>query len=180
MTILVKQHETGIEEYDRLFGQPTHDNQILFELSIVAVFQAGLSWQVAASKLPVFRQVFANFDYQQVAGFDEPEFEDLLQNPAMIRNPRKIQAIIMNARAIYQLQPEFKDFADYLWHFSENQTWTMAVPIGAPLNRRSSFGAIVAKDMKKRGVKFLGPTTVQLLLLACGIIQRQETDETEA
>lgn len=107
MTILVKQHETGIEEYDRLFGQPTHDNQILFELSIVAVFQAGLSWQVAASKLPVFRQVFANFDYQQVAGFDEPEFEALLQNPAMIRNPRKIQAIIMNARAIYQLQPEF-------------------------------------------------------------------------
>ncbi|WP_404802903.1 DNA-3-methyladenine glycosylase I [Lapidilactobacillus wuchangensis] len=177
MRTLAKQHETGVEEYDRLFGQETHDNRILFELSIVAVFQAGLGWKTAASKIPVFRQVFADFDYQQVAGFDEPEFEALLQNPQMIRNPRKIQAIIMNARAIYRLQPEFKDFADYLWHFSEQQTWMMAVPAGAPLNQQSSFGTVVAKDMKKRGFKFLGPTTVQLLLLASGIIQRQETDE---
>lgn len=164
--------EDGIHEYDRLFGQTTHDDRVLFELLIIAVFQAGLGWKTAASKIPVFRQVFADFDYRQVAGFDEPELEALLNNPAMIRNPRKIQAIITNARAIVKLVPEYESFSDYLWHFTENNVWQMAVEPGAPLNQQSSLGTIVAKDMKKRGFTFVGPTTIQLFLLAAGIIKQ--------
>lgn len=168
----MQKQEDGIHEYDRIFGQETHDDQVLFEMLVIAVFQAGLSWKAAASKIPVFRQVFADFDYQQVAGFDEPEYEALLANPAMIRNPRKISAIITNARAIIKLAPEFNSFSEYLWHFTDHQVWQMAVEPGAPLNQQSSMGTIVAKDMKKRGFKFVGPTTVQLLLLAAGIIKR--------
>lgn len=173
----MKKINPGIAEYQRLFGLPTHNNQTLFELSIVAVFQAGLSWRVAASKLPVFRRAFADFDYCRVAGFDEPEIEALLTDPQMIRNPRKIRAIVANARAICRLSPEFPDFAAYLWHFTQQQTWQQTVPAGAPLNLQSSLGTAVAKDMKKRGFKFLGPTTVQLLLLAAGIVERRETEE---
>ncbi|QFG47350.1 DNA-3-methyladenine glycosylase I [Lapidilactobacillus dextrinicus] len=166
------QQQAGVREYERIFGQATHDDQLLFEMLVIAVFQAGLSWKVAANKIPVFRQVFANFDHHQVAGFDEPEYEALLKNPAMIRNPRKIKAIIINARAIIKLAPEFSSFADYLWHFTDNNIWQMAVEPGTPLNQQSSLGTVVAKDMKKRGFTFVGPTTVQLLLLAAGIIKR--------
>lgn len=162
----------GIREYQRLFGQATHDDQQLFELLVVAVFQAGLSWRVAAGKLPVFRRVFANFEISRVAAFDEPEIEKLMQDPEMIRNPRKIRAIVSNARAICQLPPEFSDFATYLWHFTEQEVWRMSVEPDVPLNQPSSLGTAVAKDMKKRGFKFIGPTTTQLLLLAAGIIQR--------
>lgn len=164
--------EDGIHEYNRIFGHETHDDQLLFEMLVIAVFQAGLSWKAAASKIPVFRQVFADFDYHKVAGFDEPEFEALLTNPEMIRNPRKIQAIITNARTIVKLAPEFKSFSDYLWHFTDHNIWQMAVEPGAPLNQQSSLGTVVAKDMKKRGFTFVGPTTIQLLLLAAGIIKR--------
>ncbi|WP_125607368.1 DNA-3-methyladenine glycosylase I [Lapidilactobacillus bayanensis] len=164
--------EDGIHEYDRIFGQETHDDQLLFEMLVIAVFQAGLSWKAAASKIPVFRQVFANFDYRQVAGFDEPELEALLTNPEMIRNPRKIQAIVTNARAIVKLAPEFTNFSAYLWHFTDNNVWQVQVEPGAPLNQQSSLGTVVAKDMKKRGFTFVGPTTIQLLLLAAGIIKR--------
>ncbi|MFD1464800.1 DNA-3-methyladenine glycosylase I [Lapidilactobacillus mulanensis] len=169
-----RENETGIQEYDRLFGQATHDEQILFEFLVIAVFQAGLSWKVAASKIPIFRQVFADFDYHQVAGFDEPELETIMKTDGMIRNPRKVQAIITNARAIMQLAPEFPDFNSYLWHFTENNAWTMQIEPGTPPNQQSSLGTIVAKDMKKRGFKFVGPTTVQLLLIASGIIKRTD------
>lgn len=162
----------GTQEYHQLFGHETHDNRILFELLVVAVFQAGLSWRVAAGKIPVFRQVFADFDYRIVAGFDEPELEEIMNNPVMIRNPRKIRAIISNSRAIIRLSPQFSDFDDYLWHFTNHQVWDMPVEPDTPLNRRSSLGTLVAKDMKKAGFKFVGPTTVQILLIAAGIIRR--------
>ncbi|WP_137596871.1 DNA-3-methyladenine glycosylase I [Paucilactobacillus kaifaensis] len=170
------QHDSniGINEYHRLFGHETHDNRVLFELLTVAVFQAGLSWQVAAGKIPVFRQVFADFDYQKVAGFDEPELEAIMQQPEMIKNPRKIRAIISNSRAIIRLAPKFADLNDYLWHFTEQQVWVMSIEPDQPLNQQSSLGTFVAKDMKKHGFKFVGPTTVQLLLIAAGIIQRLE------
>jgi len=164
----------GTNEYHQLFGHETHDNRVLFELLVVAVFQAGLSWRVAAGKIPIFRQVFANFDYRIVAGFDEPEFEEIMQQPEMIKNPRKIRAIVSNGRAIIKLAPAFTDFNDYLWHFTNYQIWIMNIEPDAPLNQQSSLGTLVAKDMKKRGFKFVGPTTVQLLLLAAGIIQRME------
>lgn len=164
----------GVSEYQQLFGHETHDNQILFELLVVAVFQAGLSWRVAAGKIPVFKQVFADFDYHIVAGFDEPEIEEIMHQPAMIKNPRKIRAIINNSRAIIRLAPQFNDFNEYLWHFTNQQVQVMAIEPDAPLNRQSDLGTLVAKDMKKHGFKFVGPTTVQLLLLAAGIIQRLE------
>ena len=164
----------GVEEYQRLFGQETHDEATLFELLVVAVFQAGLSWQAAASKLPAFRRAFADFDQQIVAGFDEPELERFLRDPELIRNPRKLRAVIANARAIMLLRPEFADFGAYLWHFTDHQQWVMVIAPGTPLNQQSSLGTQVARDMKRRGFKFVGPTTVQLFLLAAGVIQQRE------
>lgn len=166
----------GVQEYERLFGRETHDEKVLFELLVVAVFQAGLSWQAAASKLPAFRRAFADFDPQVVAGFDEPEIERFLADPELIRNPRKLRAIVANARAIRLLRPEFANFGEYLWHFTNKQRWVMMIAPGAPLNQQSSLGTQVAQDMKRRGFKFVGPTTVQLFLLAAGVIQQQESE----
>lgn len=144
----------GINEYHQLFGHATHDPQVLFKFLVVAVFQPGLSWKAAASKLPEFDRVFAHFDAQKVAGYDEETIEEIENDPAMIRNPRKIRAIVQNARAIVQLNPEFKDFADYLWSF------------------QGADGKTVAKDMKQRGFTFVGPTTIQLMLVGTEIAPR--------
>ncbi|MCI2171533.1 DNA-3-methyladenine glycosylase I [Schleiferilactobacillus perolens] len=148
------EERNGIDEYHSMFGHPTHDPQKLFEFLVVAVFQPGLSWKAAASKLPVFEQVFAHFDAKVVAGFDEATIEEIESNPDMIRNPRKVRAIVKNAQAIVQLAPEFKDFADYWWSF------------------QGQDGAAVAKDMKKRGFTFVGPTTMQLMLVGTGVAPR--------
>lgn len=108
----------GVQEYHAYFGTPTHDDHILFELMTVGVFQVGLSWQAADSKLPVFRRVFAGMALSAVAGFDlEHDGERIARDPQMIQNGRKIRATIQNARAILQIQRKFGSFADYLWAF---------------------------------------------------------------
>lgn len=146
----------GITHYDAIFGTPTHDPNRVFEFLVVAVFQAGLSWKAAASKLPVFQRVFADFDYHQIAGFDEPELEQIESDADMIHNDRKIRAILQNARAAVNLEPEFTDLADYFWSFQAG-------------NQPHDLGTIVAKDMKKRGFTFVGPTTIGILLIGIGV-----------
>ncbi len=90
----------------------------------VNVFQPGLNWRVAASKIPVFDKVFKHFDVKEIAKFDELDLERLEEDPEMIRNPRKIRAVVQNAQATLKLQPEFKDLADYVWSFKPKITWS--------------------------------------------------------
>ncbi|WP_283679121.1 DNA-3-methyladenine glycosylase I [Lentilactobacillus sp. Marseille-Q4993] len=154
----------GVDEYHGLFGKVNNDPIISFEFLVVAVFQPGMSWKVAASKIPVFKQVFANFDYHKVAQFDDPELEEIESNSDMIQNGRKIRAVLNNAQAAVSLEPEFGNLAEYFWSFD---------PKKRPELDPSQIGSVVAKDMKKRGFKFVGPTTIQLLLIGQGIVDRK-------
>ncbi|KRM71911.1 DNA-3-methyladenine glycosylase I [Lacticaseibacillus brantae] len=149
----------GIKHYDAIFGTPTHEANKVFEFLVVAVFQAGLSWKATASKLPVFQRVFADFDYRQIAAFDEPELEKIEGAADMIRNDRKIRAILQNAQAAVNLEPEFTDLADYFWSFQTS-------------DYSDDLGTFVAKDMKKRGFKFVGPKTIGILLIGIGVRPR--------
>lgn len=161
----------GVQAYQHYFGTPTDDDQIWFELLTVGVFQVGLSWKVAASKIPILRQQMAGMVIDQVAQFDEMAIERLEQAPEMIRNPRKIRATIQNARAIQKVQDEFGSFSAYLWAFVDNQPQLLDVQMAGVSDKSSPIGARLAKDLKKRGFKFVGPVVTHLFMLAGGLIQ---------
>ncbi|MDH5106567.1 DNA-3-methyladenine glycosylase I [Lentilactobacillus diolivorans] len=169
---MMTEQKNGVQIYHELFGTETHDPRVMFEMLTVNVFQPGLNWRVAASKLPVFDKVFKHFDVTEIAKFDEQDLEELEANPQMIRNPRKIRAVVQNAQATLNLHPEFKDLADYLWSFKP--THSDADIIKGPLPHDShTLGTLVAKDMKKRGFTFVGPTTIELLLVSTGILKHE-------
>lgn len=163
----------GIQEYENRFGKPTHNDQELFELLTVGVFQVGLSWKVAASKLPVFRAVFFNMDINKVAAIDLENIDSIVANPDMIRNRRKISAVIKNARAILQIQEEFGSFANYMWQFVDDTPKIMEYESSDEVRNTDPLGAKVAKDMKKHGFSFVGPTVTYLFMKASGMIQDQ-------
>lgn len=182
MTIAVddgRQWQTdGVQEYDTYFGTPTHDDHILFELMTVGVFQVGLSWQAAASKLPVFRRVFAEMDVRRVAQLDlEVDVERIARDPAMIRNVRKIRATIQNARAILQIQAEFGSFAAYLWQFVHGTPLLLPVVSRDEIVNQSTMGSAVARDLKRRGCKFVGPVVTHMFLKAAGILRDEILDQ---
>ncbi|MFC6180953.1 DNA-3-methyladenine glycosylase I [Lactiplantibacillus daowaiensis] len=160
----------GPADYDAYFGTPTHDDHVLFELLVVGILQVGLSWQAAASQLPKLRQHMAGLRLEQVAGFDEPDWERLMQTPGVMHNGRKLRAIITDARAIIQLQREYGSFSAYLWAFVDATPLLMPAP-DDELPTQSPLGARVAKDLHRHGFTFVGPVVTHMFLLAAGIIK---------
>jgi len=160
----------GVRDYDAYFGTATHDDHVLFELLIVGILQAGLGWQAAASQLPVLRQHMAGLRVEQVAGFDEPDWERLMNTPKVMHNGRKLRAIIQDAQAITMLQKEYGSFSAYLWQFVDATPLIMPAP-DDELPTTSPLGARVAKDLHKHGFTFVGPVVTHMFLLAAGIIR---------
>ena len=151
----------GVRYYDAYFGTPTHDDHVLFELLGVGILQVGLSWQVAASQLPILRQQMAGLRIDAVAAMDEPDFERLMCTPKVMHNGRKLRAIIQDARAIQRLQAEYGHFSTYLWAPDDD----------GGLPTRSPLGTRVAKDLHRRGFTFVGPVVTHMFLLAAGLIK---------
>lgn len=164
--------------YSDQWGKPTYDDQLLFLLLTVGVFQAGLSWQVVASKRAAFERNFCGMDFRKVAGFFPDDIERIAKDPEMIRNPRKIKAVIQNARAIVTLLTDYDSFADYLWDF------VGGVPIRHEYEGIDDVpntlpeATVIAKDMKKHGFTFVGPVVTCMFLKAAGIIQDNIIEES--
>ncbi|MCW3778783.1 DNA-3-methyladenine glycosylase I [Levilactobacillus namurensis] len=170
----------GVQEYHAYFGTSTHDDHILFELMTVGVFQVGLSWQAAASKLPVFRRVFAGMAIPRVAQLDlEADVDRIAGDAQMIGNVRKIRATIQNARAIQQIQAEFGSFATYLWSFVHGTPLLLPVVTRDEIVNQSTIGSAVARDLKRRGCKFVGPVVTHMFLKAAGILRDEILDQTD-
>ncbi|CAD5901725.1 DNA-3-methyladenine glycosylase 1 [Carnobacterium maltaromaticum] len=161
---------TGIQFYQNQWGTPTHDDQLLFELLTVGTFQVGLGWKMVVNKRDVFLRNFQQMDILKIAAMMPDDVERIMEDPAMIRNPRKINATITNARAIIGIQKEYGSFAAYLWQFVDNQTieyeYTEAseVPTSSPLSEK------VAKELKKKGFKFVGPIVTYMFMKASGLV----------
>lgn len=166
----------GAHEYSAYFGTVTHDDHILFELLTVGVFQVGLSWQAAASKLPIYRRDFGGMVINAVAGFSEADIERIAADSDMIRNPRKIEATITNARAIIGVQREFGSFTNYLWQFVDNVPLLITYVDRDEVDNHLPLASKVAQDMKKRGFKFVGPVVTHMFMKAAGIIQDEILD----
>lgn len=151
--------------HDQEWGFPVADDQRLFEKFCLEAFQSGLSWRTILDKRENFRAAFAGFDHRKLAAFAAEDVERLLQNPGIVRNRRKIEAVIHNAALVQPLIDEFGSLAAYVWQYeTENCD-------AEPQSRTTSPESVaMAKDLKKRGWKFVGPTTVFAFMQAMGLI----------
>lgn len=154
------------EYHDVEWGVPLHGDQDLFERIALEGFQAGLSWITILNKRPRFREVFANFDPVVVARFGETEVEQLLADPRIIRNRQKIQATIHNAKLVRDMAPGELD--ELLWSFAPPPRETPLDDGEAPATTPESIA--LSKELRRRGFKFVGPTTMYALMQATGMV----------
>ena len=162
--------------HDKEWGTPIHDDQLLFEFLILESAQAGLSWNLILGKRENYRKVFDNFDYSKIAQYDEKKLEELLQEKGIVRNRRKIQAAITNAKAFLEIQKEFGSFDNYIWEFVNKKTIQNAWKTLEEIPAKTELSEKISKDLKKRGFKFVGPTIIYAFMQAVGMVNDHTTD----
>jgi DNA-3-methyladenine glycosylase I len=161
-------NQTYIDYHDKEWGVPVHDDHKLFEMLILESFQAGLSWECVLNKREAFREAFDDFDVHKVSAYDEKKQTQLKQNEKIIRNQRKILAAVTNAQIFIKIQEEYGSFAKYLWQFTDDQV------IYETGKTSSDLSDHISKDLKKRGMKFVGTTIIYSYLQAVGVIYSHE------
>lgn len=160
--------ETYIRYHDEEWGVPTHDDRELFEMLVLESFQAGLSWITILKKRENFREAFDDFDVEKVARYGEDKVEELRSNEGIIRHKGKITSAINNAQTFIEIQEEFGSFDEYIWGFTDGEI------IKAEFLTESDLSKEISKDLKKRGMKFVGPTIIYSYLESIGIIDNHQ------
>ncbi len=162
--------EDYIRYHDEEWGVPVHDEKTHFEFLILEGAQAGLSWITILKRREGYRRVYEGFDPAKVAEFDEAKQRDMLQDTGIIRNKLKVASSVQNARVFLDIQEEFGRFDTYIWSFVDgkpiqNNWQTMdGVPASTDLSDK------VSKDLKKRGMSFVGTTIMYAHLQAIGVV----------
>lgn len=165
--------ELYVKYHDEEWGVPKFDDHELFELLILEGFQAGLSWITVLKKREAFRKAFDNFDVQKVAEYNDSKVQELVQNKDIIRCKNKIVSSITNAQIFIKIQQEYGSFSKYIWSFTDNKViknQTGQTPVSTPLSDK------ISKDLKKRGMKYVGTVIIYSYLQAIGIVDDHETD----
>lgn len=158
-----------VEYHDNEWGKVSHDEDYLFEMLILEMFQAGLSWETILNKRENFRKSFDNFDYQKVSLYKEDKINELMNNKGIIRNRRKIESSINNAVVFINIQNEYGSFDNYIWSFTNGNTIKSD---GKEV--RSELSDLISKDLSKKGMKFVGTKIIYSYLQAIGIIYDHE------
>lgn len=156
--------------HDEEWGVPVHDDRKHFEFLLLESAQAGLSWLTILRKRENYRLAYDNFDPEKVAKYDEQKISELLSNPGIIRNRRKIESSIINANKFLEIQREFGSFDNYIWKFVNGKPVVNSCQTIAEIPATSALSDEVSKDLKRRGFHFLGSVTVYAHLQATGII----------
>lgn len=155
-----------INYHDDEWGVPEHNDHKLYELLLLECFQAGLSWECVLNKRDNFRQAFDGFDIDKVCQYDEAKCAELLSNPGIIRNKLKVSAAIKNSIIFKEIQREYGSFDCYIWSFTNGE-----VIIEDYTTRTTSpLSDAISKDLKKRGMKFVGSTIIYSYLQAIGVL----------
>ena len=152
--------------HDEEWGRPLREEQPLCELFLLETFQAGLSWETILNKREAFRKAFDGFDIGKIAAYDEDKIEELMGDAGIIRNRRKIEAAVKNSRILLKIRQEYGGFSEYLWQFTDGKV------IPEPYTERtaSPLSDEISKDLKKRGMGFVGSTMIYSFLQAAGVL----------
>lgn len=158
------------EYHDSEWGVPVHDDQKLFEFIVLEGAQAGLSWSTILNRRENYRRVLDGFDPEKIARYNETKLAELMAEPGIIRNRLKVQSVVSNAQAFLKVAEEFGSFDAYVWRFVDGQ------PVVNRWKRRDQVPAVtpvaeaLAKDLKSRGFKFMGPTICYAHMQATGMV----------
>jgi DNA-3-methyladenine glycosylase I len=165
-----------LDYHDNEWGVPIHDDRLLFEFLNLEGAQAGLSWLTVLKKRENYRALFDNFDPIKIAKYNSKKIESILQNPGIIRNRLKVEAVVTNAKAYLNVLKDWGSFNQYIWHFVNDKpiqnSWDhfRKVPASTEISDQMS------KDLKKRGFKFSGSTICYAFMQAVGMVNDHTTD----
>ena len=165
--------ELYIAYHDQEWGRPEHDDRKLFEMLILEGFQAGLSWITILKKREAFRRAFDGFGPVIVAGYGPEKLEALMAGSGIVRNRRKVEAAVQNARAFLDIQKEFGSFDRYLWGFTGGQ---VILNTDDAVRASSELSDRISEDLKRRGMKFVGSVIIYSFLQAVGVVNDHETE----
>ncbi len=165
-----------VEYHDTEWGVPVHDDQRHFEMLILEGAQAGLSWETILRKRENYRKAFAGFDPSKVARFTSERLEKLLLDPGLVRNRLKIQSAVKNARAFLAIQKEFSTFDAYVWPFVGGRPLNRKRQTRADVPAKTEESDALSKDLRKRGLNFVGSTIIYSYMQAVGLVNDHTTD----
>ena len=159
-----------IRYHDEEWGVPVYDDRLLFAKLILDGAQAGLSWITILRKRENYWQAFDHFDADKIAHYDDAKIAELMNNAGIIRNRQKINSAIKSARAYLRLREELGSFSKYLWGFVGGKTIVNAIELEENYPTTSPESHVMAKDLKKRGFSFVGPTICYAFMQAVGMV----------
>lgn len=157
--------------HDEEWGRPVHDDRKLFEMLLLESFQAGLSWQCILNKREAFREAFDGFEPEKIALYGPEKIERLMQDKGIVRNRRKIEAAVKNARIFLEIQREYGSFDRYLWGYAPQG------PVCSGTGFRVTHTPLsdaVSADLYKRGMRFVGTVIIYSFLQATGVVNDHE------
>lgn len=167
----IKEGDDLYEKYhDEEWGVPVYDDKKIFEFLILESAQAGLSWRTILGKRESYKKAFAHFDFNKIAKFDIKKINSLLKNKGIIRNRLKIESAINNAKKFLEVRKEFGTFSSYIWSFVDGKPIKNKIKNIKDYRATSKESDLLARDMKKRGFKFLGSTTLYAHMQATGVV----------
>ena len=156
--------------HDNEWGKPVHDDRHLFEVLILDGAQAGLSWRTILNKRDNYREAFDNFDVQKVAKYDDKKVQELMDNAGIVRNLLKIRSATRNAKVFIDIQKEFGSFDNYIWGFTSGKTIDNKRKTGDLMLATSPLSDEISKDLKKRGMNFVGSTIIYAIIQTIGMV----------
>ena len=162
--------------HDEEWGVPLHDDQRLFEALVLDGAQAGLSWLTILRKRENYRKAFDGFEIERVARYAANDVGRLLADPGIVRNRRKIESAIKNARAVLEIRNTFGSLDAYLWRFVGGTPIQNAFRSMADIPAKTEISEAMSRDLKKRGFSFVGPTICYALMQATGMVNDHVVD----
>ncbi|NBB76475.1 MAG: DNA-3-methyladenine glycosylase I [Bacteroidetes bacterium] len=164
-----------VHYHDDEWGVPLTDERRLFEMLILEGMQAGLSWLTILKKRQNFRRAMDNFDCQAVARYNEDDLARLLGDSGIIRNRRKLEAAVKNGGVVLELRQEYGSFSRYLWQYVDYRPIQNSFVDLSEVPAKTELSTQISKDLRKRGMNFVGPTIVYAFMQAIGMVNDHET-----
>lgn len=158
-----------VDYHDNEWGVPKYDDHELYELLILEMFQAGLSWETILNKRENFRKAFDSFNWNSIVNYDEDKINELMQDKGIIRNRKKIEATINNTKVFLNIQKEYGSFANFIWSFTDNKVIITDSKVVS-----NELSGTISKELRKRGMKFVGTVIIYSYLQAIGVINSHE------
>jgi DNA-3-methyladenine glycosylase I len=156
--------------HDSEWGVPIHDDVGHFELLVLEGAQAGLSWRTILHRREGYREAFSGFDPEAVTEYTPERVDELLQNPGIIRNRRKVESAVRNARAFLRVQEEFGSFDDYIWSFVDGRPVMNEFTSWDQVSTETEVSRAMSRDLKRRGFSFVGPTICYAYMQSTGLV----------